>query len=1393
VVRSTALEVNRATYHVDVDVAPEYEVIREALSRYYGLAEGLEIFLKELSHPYRNRQFIVSEAKAYSLDYFHLLRNHEKGPTAARRFVDIFCEVIENARETETRIDAVDNLLRFLQKIIREAGDEFPRFRPMLEATFDRIYAFPEPRFFYVINSHFQIKRIAKGFLEAADEEDSGFFPINRLLFRTLEATYDYWLQEPDPGEWFSTEIQALNEAPSALDLFEPISKNTLETKRSELIRIQSESDFQVAETTRALSRLPDHNDIVDHYRSIPRKLYSLAKDETTGNTHKLLFLFRIMNPAGLSAIHEDTLREINRIMSILIASEQFLHIEKLINKTFQILQTQTNRYPDTALNCVLNMGQAVYRTDDIDLINLFIDHIIDLGFQSPMIGGVGNDWQTRVNYHHIRNIRVWMELIEMNPRRSLRLLSALIIHLSLCGVYIRDTDLFPRDITRLLNSDIRPVYNQVKQLTRLFPTYFNDIGAEGELREISTKIDEINHRKDPLVYFLRKQTHVESSNRSIGLIEEILRFWKTRDPADLEAYVPPDVYAAIDPEGPYVEGVSRVMRTLSEAGFTIPNDLLEGDFAEIDPVLSEIEDAADGSVERVRLAVSLYRLLHQKYSLAHVDLTRYINQLHPDAYPELHRLQEALSEKTPQVQINKLLEYLELLKRIILSNKTFEAREEIYKKRHFTIDIPSMYGSYRETKFDALGLTFRIESHVNTLLENLVESADFSLITKAAFYEIFGILRLFEKALSLDGIESTEISHHLDLLGHSLEVRGFTFTQYIDIFKGFAQSIRYLINDYFHNIHEKNLNKILRQLTEDQILPRFLSSQENGEVDEKGEHRISEIFHRDLISASLGLRQFDRFIGRILSVLYRQFDKLEKEDLHDLLLYDTEHAMVPISLAAEKETHGIIDLGNKGFNLVRLRRLQLPVPPGFIVTTEVFRFRHVIERYPPAEQNFREQLNSQIARLEHETGKRYGDPENPLLFSVRSGSSISQPGMMATFLNVGINKEITEGIARKTGNEWFAWDNYRRFLQCYGMSYSLKRDDFDAIIDDYKKKWGKPFKRLFEGHQMREVALTYRKFLLESGITLVEDPFEQLRLTIRRVSASWDSEKAKAFRKIMGISDDWGTAVTVQAMVFGNLSADSGTGVCFTHNPKGPGDTIRLWGDFTLGNQGEDVVSGLVNTMPISLMQQQTEMRPTDMTLETHFSSIYQYLRKTAVELIEKNGWSPQEIEFTFESPRENDLYLLQARDMAIRERRRAHAFSISTLKDRQALGHGIGVSGGALVGRVVFTLEEIEAYRREEPGTYLILLRSDTVPDDIREIHAADGILTSRGGLTSHAAVVAYRLDKCCIVGCNNLVCNERKKYCNFDDVKLVSGDFISMDGKQGSVYEGKLNIDY
>ncbi len=1389
-IKSKALESNLAQTQVEVAIDPKYDCLRQIVAQYYGLLERLDTFLLEVSHPLKNWQFILESARGFALDYFHLFKAHSDGPDAIRQLIDIFCQALKADTEEAVKVDAADNLILFLQQIIKAAGAEYQRFLPTVCDTLAFIDDLDDTDLRRFVRSYYGLKPLVRLLAEVMDGGDDTGRLLCRLMVRNLQISQADWLKEPDPLPEFLEEI-GIETAPEELEeIFGPIGHAVLNSQRGRLEAMGKDIAADAGSRLPQLLALTDHHEITRSYRRIPKQLYEAGGRSENRNQWKVVFLIQTMNIPGLAMIHEETLHDINRTLSWLIANQQPRYVHNLIQKTFRILEANTRRFPLTAIACVDNMGREIFRTGHSELIAYFIEAVIDLGFQSPGIQGVGNDWQLKVNSAHIQNIRTWMNLIGMQPDQSTRLLSNLIIHLAVSGVFIKDTDLFGRDITAFLNGRIGPVYNLSKQLCRLFPVYFNDIGAEGELRDISTRLDEICHRRDPLVHFLRKQSHVESSSRIIGFMDAILEFWAARDKAPLAPYLPPDIFDRIETQGPYVNGMHAIVRHLRANKAGRPEDLLNQDAAALQGLIGQAEGTPDEDRERVALFAQLYKLLNIKYNLASRNLKPYLDQLSPNAFPKLNRLKNALAEKDLESRTFQLLDYMELLKELILSPRKFEVREDIYKKRHFTVDIPSMYGSYREMKFDAMGLTLRLEALVNTLLDELVNDIDLSLITRATCDLIYGRLMLLNKALRIDGIESAEFEHYLDLLAHSMDIRGFSFTQYLDIYKGLAQAVRNIINDYFNSIHGEHLTRVLSGLSTDQILPRYQPA--NGPLDDdRLRHRVSEIFLRDRLAFSLGLQQVDLFLGRILNTLHQQANRLPEAILKRLLSYDPQRTFSALADPSEKAT-GIIYLGNKGLNMLRLHNFGFQVPPGFIITTEVFRCWEVIAHFPPAWENFREQLMTHIRRIEKITGRRFGGSSNPLLLSVRSGSSISQPGMMETYLDVGINPQIAGGLAKSSGNTWFAWDNYRRFLQCYGMALGLQRNDFDEVIAGHKKKWGVLLKREFSGSQMRTVALAYQQRIADAGFRIPEDPMDQLHAAIQAVIVSWGSTKAEAYRRIMGISDDWGTAITIQAMVFGNLSPNAGSGVVFTHNPRWAGDRMALWGDFTAGNQGEDVVAGLVTTMPVSLKQQEVEMRSTDITLETHFPEIYRAMERMAGTLVVEKGWAPQEMEFTFEGPSADQLYLLQTRDMAIREHHEVLTFNpIGKTPDRY-LGHGVGVSGGAMSGRLVFTLEEVDHWRKAEPDTHLILVRGDTVPDDIQEIHAADGLLTARGGVTSHASVVAHRLGKTCVVGCDDMVCKETERSVVFNQRELATGDLISIDGREGSVYQGSLTIE-
>jgi len=1372
----------------EIATQSKYEILQEVVKDYHGILNATEPLLRELNRHPKNWGFLVNEIRAYALKNFYLHDHHEKGIEVIKIIADIFLDAI-NSPDINIQQAAIDSLMFYIEKILIDGNQDLYKYEPVFQDCIAMLNQLQEKQFFFLITNPHQLKKLGQIIL-AKMPTRFDVKGINDLLFKALLITYEYWLGEEDPVTWLKRKADyALNEEKykELEESIYPISHANLKGLVLHLSSLKKITDQYLL--LEEILKLPGYLQMVRFYEDLSDILVQTG-DVYKDLSFKVAYLLKIMETKGLSSIHENTIREINRTLSSAIKIGKPEQIKVILSGTFSVLKRGLINYPETALYCIQSIGNEIFNLGDSNLVEWYIQKIISLGFQYPEIQGATDEWQVKSNSAHLKNIRVWLELIENNPKWSKSLISALIINLSLSGIHISDTDLFQKDITKLLNSDIKPVYHLVRQLSKLFPVYFSEIGAEGTLRDVSTEIDDSTGRVDLLIHFLRKQSHVESSVRVVDFIEEIINFWQTKDKTHLKGFLPEDIYQQIKSSGPYFDEISTIFNCIfSNKEIHNVIDLLRLTDEDISVFIKNIPNVSEREKGRAFLAIKFYHLLNKKYRLNTQDVKEQLRRAQSLGLPNTEPLINILEEGNVYQRLEGILSYLQLLKDIILSPERYEAVEDIFRKRHIAAGIPSMYGRYQERKFDAMALTFRLENLANILFEELINSFNLKFITRATLFQIKKFANLFFRALQLDGISSNRLENTLELLSVALEVRRFSFSQYIDIFRGFSEAVQDILNTYYSGIHKNNLKNIILQAGTENILPKYFEKhREQSEVEFI--NTTSERFLRKIVASSFGLQQLDNFISNILKTLFEQAEGLDVQNLDLLMSYDPEKALSGIH-TPNKTTDDRIHLGNKGYNLVRMSSLGIPVPPGFIISTEVFRCKQAISRFCYVREHLQKRINEQIKGLEILTGKGFGDPENPLLVSVRSGGAISMPGMMNSFSNVGINEAVIAGLVKQTGKPWCVWDCYRRFLQCWGMFFGMERNKFDDIISSFKERYKVPRKIQFTPEQTRDVAFAYRDAVKDNGIEITDDPKIQLDMAIAQVFQSWFSRKAHAYREILGISENWGTAVIVQAMVYGNLDANSGTGVLFTRNPQEAGDKVMLWGDFTLGAQGEDIVSGLVKTLPISNEQRHIEERTSDISLEDSFPEIYSALLKIIKDLIYKESWGAQEIEFTFEGKDSANLYILQARDMAIRKRESFTAFVPSNELSSNYLSSGIGVGGGALSGRIVFDLDEIREFREKDPDTPLILIRSDTVPDDIRHISAADGLLTARGGSTSHAAIIANRLGKTCVVSCNNLSVREHEKRCKLNNRILKAGDFLSIDGRNGLVYSGRHQV--
>jgi len=1406
-IESDALKANLLETSGEVRVDKELFVLVEVVEQYRGLKATLEKLLYEVCHPFRNWKLVLPQLRSFVLKNSRYYLHHPKGEESLRLFFSLFFEALKDTqRDQQLLSQAVGAQMVWLDKLFSKfTQEDFLRFESVLSEVFEQLASFDDtdqPVMMQFVHGQHPIKKIGHRILSfEGARDDFNYGSYVRFLQKSLIRCYGYWLKEDDPLPWFLERCSiSIGDITSSM-LFSSISHEVIREHLESAENVDCLENPHAALET--LLELPDHLEIVKYYRAMPNQLMESEElfrqiEEKNGSAvhffkenRKLLFLFKIMDTKGLYLIHEETLREINRSLVQLIRQQPFEEIEEFLLTTFKLLKANVQKYPHTSLQCIQVLGGEVFDRGNSRMAEAFLWGVVRFGFQHANVVGVDENWQPLANPAHLANIRVWLNLIMREPKWCSTLFSALIIHIKLSGTCVKDTDLFQRDITQLLNHPIEPIYNLSKQFTKLMPVFFNEIGSEGELRDVSTELDEIHKRKDVLIHFLRKQGHVESSNLIVDFIQAIITFWKKGDKTVLAQFIPEEVYVQVKTEGIYVDEQFVIsQRFWREMKIKRVQDTLTISREEISSFLSRQTDLSTAEARRFELLTRMYKLLHKKYNLGFQRLRFEISRAVNDGFPELEILLAKIDQADTEKSLSALLTAVESLKEIIVSDETFEAREDIYYKRHIAVDIPSVYGRYREKKFDALSLTYRLENLANIYLEKLPETVNLSIITQATFYSIVRCIKLYMRALAVDGITSRRLSTYLILLENSIKVRRFSYTQYLDIFRGMSEGVKDIIYAFYTNIHQNNLSMIIPQIGHDNILGKFDSIYDEEEMSTTVQ-RLSEVFLRELIASTFGLQHLDNFILRILQTLENQKDILDGDNLDLLMTYNPERA-ISLLHSPNPYANNLIFLGNKGLNLMTLIGQGKRVPPAFVITTEIFRCRDIVFSYSQAKEDFMQRLRRALSEIEEISGCTFGSSDRPLLLSVRSGGAISMPGIMATVHNVGFNVEAIEEYIQENGNGYLAWDNYRRFLQSWAMISGVGREDFQALMNEAKATYDVSLKRDFSTEQMRELALSYQKLIRQRGLGIPDDPWLQLASAVQLVLDSWQTQKALDYRKIMDVSDSWGTAVIVQAMVFGNKSERSGAGVLFTAHPYRKVQRVALWGDYAFGDQGEDIVSGLVSSCAISVEQAELDGRTVDDCLELRFPKIYKELLKISRELVYDKRWNPQEIEFTFEGSEPDELYLLQTRDMiTIKKKEHLNVFVESDRLEQSHLGSGIGVSGSALSGRAVFTDENIQQLRLEDPGTPLILIRQDTVPEDIRVINESDGLLTSRGGQTSHASVVAVRLEKTCVVGCQSLKVYESDQFCEINGEKIGFGDPVSIDGRTGQFLNGNHKI--
>lgn len=1355
--RSSALSANLQETQGPIQIPPEQLSLLEITKNLYGVSKRVQEFLTELNHPYANWDLVVEGLRYTALSYLHYFLEHEDRRIAVNVLTEIFKRSYTADLPQINELELLRTTLEFLTKLLETEPSDL--FEENILDTLEHLRTVFQDNPTLCQGRSTLFNRAHETFLT-----QDKLVPVYRELFqRSLLMTYQCWLDHCDLGQWYRVNrnlFSAGSDYESLLDIFAPQIWGQLMDKA------------QTAETIADLVLLPDYKTLVDQALETIQKIQEPAD--------RAQFLLYMVDNETFGSYEHWLMSDLVSCLRALEHSDETV-ILNFIPRFFALLERHQFKRKSVALNCAYTLGETLAGREEEILLDEFITRLIDTPFEEPEIYGVTDQWEVLINPNHLPFVRLLVHLVQIDPSRFRRLLSALLLQIAIQGLFIKDTDLFQKDVSQLLNARIGPVYQKVKQLARMFPIYFTDIGSEGELRDVSTEIDQIQARKDPLIHFLRKLTHVESNNTQVDFTKKIIRFWTTGDKTPLASWLPEEVYEPLAPGGTYFDSVHQVFKYLDQS-LTYP-DYLEFDYDLIAAKIDEMGDLPEVERKRAKLLVRLYKLLEEKYSFATEDIAAWIERSVLVKDQQAAVFLKSLSDGYPLEILQATLDVLETLQMVILDPEPSSSDERIYYKRHIGAGIPSMYGAYRERKFEALGMTFRLEKLARSLFADLVSSLNLTYVTKKTLLDIHQILTLLARALHIDGMTSASLENNINLLEMGLQAQGFSVDQFVNVFQYIAGDVNEITNRYVLNVHTGNLELILERLPQDDSV--------NGGMNGHS-YSLSERILRGLITSCFGLQDLDDLVGKVLVAMTNMRQHLDDQMQTLLMSYDPYRLLSTIH--GDKNPYDDpLHLGSKGYFLKRLSLFELPVPEGFIVTTELFRCQGAMN-YIPFQEDARNRIREYLLALEKASGKRFGKVRNPLLLSVRSSSVMSMPGMMSTFLNVGLNDEITETLGENEKYSWGAWDCYRRLIQSWAMSHGVDRDLFDKAIQNAKERYGVEKKMEFQPEHMREITYQYKEIMADHGINLIQQPFEQLIRAVQIVLESWFAQRAEDYRQHLGIADQWGTSVIVQRMVFGNLNQLSGSGVVMTRSPLDSEGGFDLYGDYNICSQGEDVVSGLVNPLPITVSQQQVEgSNFGEDSLQRQFPDIYQKLRRAASFLIEEKGYAHQEIEFTFESEQIQDLYILQTRNMVFAENERVKVFVTSDELKDSLLGRGIGAGGGALAGRVAFTSAEIKELRDREPGCVVILVRPDTVPEDFSLIAEADGLLTARGGCTSHAAVAAQRLGKTCVVNCRSLKVEEDQKRAELNGINFHYNDHLSIDGRQGTIYQGKFPVQF
>jgi pyruvate,orthophosphate dikinase len=1060
-----------------------------------------------------------------------------------------------------------------------------------------------------------------------------------------------------------------------------------------------------------ALSALPDINDLgADARRIVIMNITALLKillAEKRGNACRLM-----LETTGVSSVNDDVLLNAGTAKSILASSDE-------------------------------------------ELIAFYKERLKSITVPPPKVSGLSRDtWAEIVNPAHLKRLSAFLGVMAADDVRFKDILVHVISNLFITGVWIPDDRLFQRDISSYLNSGVlKNNFLLHYLLLKKFPSYFSEVGASGRIRDLTTDIDSWGN--DTVLYFLRKQVHVNASSNNIRLIEQIISAWVWHDLAFLNEWVPEDIISGMKKDR--LEEYSQAMRHLFK-----PLDIIDGDTIQFEKLL----ECADSDLDRTAGSIDTTEEVRKKITL----LCRIYREIRMKYDLQGERTERPADLKTGFAEA---LEKLRQLKAVYTSQEKTVPSESFYFKRHIAFGIPSVIGSYHEPKFDALAETFRIEEQVRLLLEDLILQVE-----KNGEAIDAGMLRAWIECLGY--IHELFILHELDNFqaGEALVVlktNGLYLSQVSDVLKIWQRELTWMVELCYRTFRKPLNDLLIRHPRQD--LPGFL--QRIGTDDEGFIDKVVDVTIRDIISSVTGFEELDRLLNSLIKKVSSLAESGRDLKMPDPEVIERKKWYLLSDLSSANASSLAPLLGGKAKNLIYLRDRGIRVPYGAVLPSDI---TGEYEKYVSGPE-FKNTLREAVGAIERSTGLSFGGGAAPLFLSVRSGSYISMPGILSTILYCGMNRKSIEGFIDATGDPLAACDSYRRFIRHYAeVVLEAETSIFDRIQTEVlERKEVKELQDLDAGGMQEIVDLCLGR-LEENGLRIPDDPYEQLERSVQAIFRSWFSAKADQFRKAMAVSEHWGTSVTLMNMIYGNRRG-SGASVFFTRIPVS--FERGIYGEIREAGTGDDLVYGHFTNRPLSRRQ---TLR--DDSLEDRDPDLYRAYNEIALRVEDAMGGLPQEVESAYVMEGDRRLiYILQTKRMEFGTGS-AERFDDSCRMESSVIGRGIGVHGGALSGIVTFTAspEHIRTLK-EDSQQPVILLRKETSTDDVSVMSVIDGIITSAGGATSHAAILSQKFDVTAVVGCTDMKISDAKymPHAIIGNYEVREGSSISIDGSTGLVYSG------